>query len=125
MTSEFTAQFACNYQCLLNRLKLPGMQPKTIALYSHKAAVRFQLVKLPKNALGKESNLCTTHPLYLALASEPEKRRTNYRELFKYQIEGQLLEDIRIATNQGMVLGNERFTIGIESSTARRMTAKK
>ncbi len=34
MTSEFPAQFACNYQCLLNRLKLHGMQPKTIALYS-------------------------------------------------------------------------------------------
>jgi site-specific recombinase XerD len=35
MTSEFPEQFACNYQCLLNRLKLHGMQPKTIALYSH------------------------------------------------------------------------------------------
>ena len=35
MTSEFPAHFACNYQCLLNRLKLHGMQPKTIALYSH------------------------------------------------------------------------------------------
>ena len=35
MTSEFPAQFACNYHCLLNRLKLHGMQPKTIALYSH------------------------------------------------------------------------------------------
>ena len=37
MTSEFPAQFACNYHCLLNRLKLHGMQPKTIALYSHGA----------------------------------------------------------------------------------------
>lgn len=35
MTSEFPAHFASNYQCLLNRLKLHGMQPKTIALYSH------------------------------------------------------------------------------------------
>lgn len=35
MTPEFPAHFACNYQCLLNRLKLHGMQPKTIALYSH------------------------------------------------------------------------------------------
>ena len=37
MTSEFPAYFACNYQCLLNRLKLHGMQPKTITLYSHGA----------------------------------------------------------------------------------------
>lgn len=35
MTPEFPSHFACNYQCLLNRLKLHGMQPKTIALYSH------------------------------------------------------------------------------------------
>jgi hypothetical protein len=35
MTSEFSAHFASNYQCLLNRLKLYGMQPKNIALYSH------------------------------------------------------------------------------------------
>ncbi len=32
MTSEFPAHFSCNYQGLLNRLKLYGMQPKTIAL---------------------------------------------------------------------------------------------
>jgi hypothetical protein len=33
--SEFPAPFAQNYQCLLNRLKLHGLQPKTIELYSH------------------------------------------------------------------------------------------
>ncbi|OQK18776.1 transposase [Methyloprofundus sedimenti] len=96
--------------------------------------VRAGMVKQPSdyswssyqiNALGKESNLCTAHPLYLALASEPEKRRANYRDLFKYPVEGQLLEDIRIAANKGMVLGNERFTAEIESLTGRRMTAKK
>jgi site-specific recombinase XerD len=35
MTPEFPAHFARTYQCLLDRLKLHGMQPKTIALYSH------------------------------------------------------------------------------------------
>ena len=35
MKSEFPAPFAQNYQCLLNRLKLHGLQPKTIKLYSH------------------------------------------------------------------------------------------
>lgn len=35
MKSEFPAPFAQNYQCLLNRLKLQGLQPKTIELYSH------------------------------------------------------------------------------------------
>jgi hypothetical protein len=35
------AHFAQNYQRLLNCLKLRGMQPKTIALYSHGAAAYF------------------------------------------------------------------------------------
>jgi len=96
--------------------------------------VRAGMVKQPSdyswssyqiNALGKDSNLCTAHPLYLALASKSEERCANYRELFKYQVEGKLLEEIRVATNQGMVLGNERFTEEIESLTGRRMTAKK
>jgi integrase/recombinase XerD len=38
------AHFETNYQCLLDSLKLGGMQPKTIALYSHgvrRAAANF------------------------------------------------------------------------------------
>ena len=35
MTPEFPEPFAQYYDCLLKRMKLHGMQPKTIALYSH------------------------------------------------------------------------------------------
>lgn len=35
MTPEFPKPFAQRYDCLLKRLKLHGLQPKTIALYSH------------------------------------------------------------------------------------------
>ena len=35
MAHEFPEPFAQHYDCLLKRLKLHGMQPKTIALYSH------------------------------------------------------------------------------------------
>ena len=35
MTPEFPEPFAQHYDCLLKRMKLHGMQPKTIALYSH------------------------------------------------------------------------------------------
>ena len=77
------------------------------------------------NALGKKSELCTPHPLYLALGSEPKERQSNYRELFKYHVEGSLLEDIRLATNKGLALGNERFEMEVERLTGRRMTAKK
>jgi putative transposase len=79
----------------------------------------------PINALGKASELCTPHPLYLALGNEPKERQTSYRELFKYHVEGKLLEEIQLAVNKGMVLGNERFKAEIERLTGQRMTAKK
>jgi putative transposase len=79
----------------------------------------------PINALGKISELCTPHPLYLALGSEPIERQSRYRKLFKHHIEGKLLEDIRLAANKGMALGNGRFEAEIERLTERRMTAKK
>ena len=108
---------------LLHLYRYIELNPVRAGMVSHPSDYSWSSYQI--NALGKESALCTAHPLYLALANEPEKRQTNYRELFKYQIDRQLLEDIRIATNQGMVLGNERFTTEIESLTGRRMAAKK
>jgi putative transposase len=35
------------------------------------------------------------------------------------------LADIRLATNKGMALGNERFAAEVESLTGHRMTAQK
>lgn len=90
-----------------------------------RATVRLFLVELRDKCIGKTSVLCTPHPLYLALGSEPIGMQSNYRELFKYHVEGKLLEDIRFAANKGMVLGNERFEAEVESLTGRRMTAKK
>lgn len=77
------------------------------------------------NALGKLSNLCTPHSLYLALGGKPKERRSNYRELFKHHIDGKLLEEIRLSVNKGMAIGNERFTDEIERLTGRRMKEKK
>lgn len=77
------------------------------------------------NALGKTSELCTHHRLYLALGEDPEERQVNYRALFKHHVEGKLLEEVRFAVNKGMALGSELFKAEIESLTGRRMKAKK
>jgi putative transposase len=77
------------------------------------------------NALGKASELCKPHHLYLGLGNEPKERQANYRELFKLRVEGKLLGEIQLAVNKGMALGNERFKSEIESLTGQRMTAKK
>jgi len=79
----------------------------------------------PINALGKVSELCTPHAVYLALGKDANERQASYRELFKHHVDGKLLEDIRLAVNKGMALGSERFKTEIESLSGRRMTAKK
>ena len=77
------------------------------------------------NALGKQSELCTPHSLYLALGREPLERQENYCELFKRHVDGVLLENIRIATNKGLALGCDRFKEDVENLTGRRVVAQK
>ena len=73
------------------------------------------------NALGKDLHLCTPHEHYLGLGSTTEKRQAEYRALFKYHVEGELLTDIRKSVNKGLALGNERFKAEIEQLTGRAM----
>jgi len=75
--------------------------------------------------LGVKSDLQTPHPEYLGLGRTLRYRLNNYRELFKAQIETELLTEIRENINKGLALGNEQFTTQIENLTKRRVTARK
>lgn len=77
------------------------------------------------NALGKVSQLCTPHELYNGLGSNKLEREGNYRDLFKHHVDGELLTDIRLASNRGLALGSDKFIKEIEQLTGRRMTLKK
>jgi putative transposase len=71
------------------------------------------------NAFGKQTRLLTAHSLYQKLGKTAEERESNYRALFRNQVEGKLLEDIRQASNKGLVLGNERFLEEVEVLTGK------
>ena len=77
------------------------------------------------NALGKKSDFCTPHGLYLSLAKDDLERQKAYRALFKHQIDGKLIEDIRQSVNKGMAVGSDSFKQQIESLTGRQMTERK
>jgi putative transposase len=57
----------------------------------------------------------------MALAANPEQRRSAYRELFRTSLEPGLVDQLRIATSKGIVFGNDRFRQEIETATGRRM----
>lgn len=77
------------------------------------------------NGLGKQRGLLTPHDLYMQLGSGAKERQQNYRALFITHVENDLLDDIRKATQQGMVLGNKRFIDELESLSGRRLQVKR
>ena len=76
------------------------------------------------NGLGRTSAICTPHPIYLSLGVNTAARLQAYRELFKAQIDDDV-PLIRVATNKGLAIGNDRFKKEVELLSGRRVTEKK
>jgi putative transposase len=76
-------------------------------------------------ALEKSLSYVHPHPIYRVLHSNAIQRQAAYRRLFSSQVEGKLLEAIRVNSNMGMAIGNEQFKQEIEALTGRRMKGKK
>lgn len=76
------------------------------------------------NGLGRTSAICTPHPIYLSLGVNTTARLQAYRELFKAQIDDDV-PLIRVATNKGLAIGNDRFKKEVELLSGRRVTEKK
>lgn len=62
--------------------------------------------------------------LYQALGATSEERQSAYRALFRTQLDGEAINDIRLALNQNQPLGNERFYQHIEQMTGQRREGK-
>jgi len=73
------------------------------------------------NTLGKAAVMRTPHSEYLRLGGTKVERQVANRGLFRYQVDAPLLTEVRLALNQGLVLGNERFKDEVESMLGKRM----
>jgi putative transposase len=60
------------------------------------------------------------HSLYDALGLDAASRQTGYRELFCYELEPGLVNEIRHATNGNYALGNEGFAAQVVAALGRR-----
>lgn len=96
--------------------------------------VRANMVALPAdypwssfqfNALGKKVSFCSPHPEYLRLGRIEDERQEAYKCLFRGHVDQTLINAIQTTTNQGMVLGNDRFKREIEALTGRRTSVAK
>ena len=73
------------------------------------------------NGLGVESKLMKPHDVYQKLGRSKESRLKAYRELFRYQLNGEVLKEIRTSVNKGLAFGSERFKDEIEFNLKRRV----
>ncbi len=78
------------------------------------------------NGQGMDGNkLLSPHPLYTALGESDIERQVAYRELFRYQMEPGVIDEIRKSTNGNFVLGDGRFAEQVETMLGRRVTPGK
>jgi putative transposase len=73
------------------------------------------------NALGKPDALITPHPLYCSFGKGFLEQKSAYRMLFKASVEDKVLVGIRTATNEGRILGGDRFQRQIEETLKRQV----
>ncbi|MDO8894724.1 MAG: transposase, partial [Nitrosomonas sp.] len=73
------------------------------------------------NALGKEDKLLTPHGEYLALGSTAAGRQEAYRNLFVNEEDDSVWNLIRAATQQGVIVGDSRFSEMIEKRLGRKV----
>ena len=73
------------------------------------------------NAQGEACSWLEPHVCYQALAADEQERQAAYRELFRYQLDPGLVDEIRAATNGNYVLGTSRFQEEVTKALGRRV----
>jgi len=74
------------------------------------------------NGIGITSKLISEHVEYKSLGSTKSIRLQAYRKLFGNELSVELLGEIRLCTNKGWVIGNEKFKQEIESALKRKVS---
>ena len=99
------------------------LNPVRAGMVEHPADYRWSSYRA--NAQGEENALVTPHEMYLGLGTTEASRLTAYRELFRYELEPGLVDQIRQASNGNFALGSARFAEEIAAALGRRVTRGK
>jgi putative transposase len=94
------------------------LNPVRACMVEHPAEYRWSSFR--SNAQGEGSNLLSAHGVYISLGGDVLDRCSAYRELFRYNLEPGLIDEIRQATNGNYALGTDRFKFQVEAALGRR-----
>ncbi len=99
------------------------LNPVRAGIVNHPGEYRWSSYRA--NAQEEKDKLLSQHPLYMSLGQTSEARQEAYRELFRYELDPGVIDEIRHAVNGNYVLGNERFKEEISKALGRRVTPGK
>lgn len=77
------------------------------------------------NAMGKSTDLCKPHDMYLMLGQNDHARRIAYRALFQNTLQDSLTKRITDAMSRELPLGDDKFTQHIEAITGEKLKRQK
>lgn len=99
LTQAETYLLACQRYIELN--------PVRAGMVEHPGSYRWSSYRA--NAQGESDPLISDHEVYRALGHDASSRQAAYRELFRYELEPGLVDQIRHATNGNYALGSQLF----------------
>src|SRR5437763_455768 len=73
------------------------------------------------NALGTIDPLLSSHELFDRIGRNPGERYEAYRALFRTALDAGFVDGLRVGTNGGWALGDERFKQQIANALGRRV----
>ncbi len=94
------------------------LNPVRANMVEHPAEYRWSSFRA--NGQGEADALVQPHSLYTALGHDHATRLATYRELFRFELEPGLVDEIRRATNGNFALGNAHFADQISAALGQR-----
>jgi putative transposase len=108
---------------LLSCQRYIELNPVRANMVEHPA--EYQWSSYRSNGQGEPSDLIKPHMIYEQLGFNQETRQDAYRELFRYQLDPKLVDEIRQSTNGNYVLGDARFAEQIAEALGVRVSRGK
>jgi len=99
------------------------LNPVRAGMVAHPGDYRWSSYRA--NGQGEADARVQPHEVYQALGQDAASRQVAYRELFRYELEPGLVDEIRRATNGNFALGSMRFSEEIAAALGRRVTPGK
>ena len=99
------------------------LNPVRASMVDHPANYRWSSYRV--NAQGYTNSLIMPHEVYSQLSSNAEDRQSCYRDLFRYELDPVLGDEVRTMTNGGYVCGRNDFKAQVAMMLKQRVTPGK